>query len=84
MFCNAYKIGFYGKTLQWVIVGVEKDDWWIPADDIDCTREEMMMAVTGTMQLEMLPVSSSNQNTVASKVRTLKFKTPIVHCIRMW
>ncbi|XP_077988172.1 gamma-aminobutyric acid type B receptor subunit 2-like [Glandiceps talaboti] len=56
IFCEAYKLGLYGKNYVWIINGGRPDYWWHPSanDEEDllqrgCTKENIAEAVEGVL-----------------------------------
>lgn len=76
VFCEAHRLGMYGRKFQWLIVGMYSEKWWEKGqDDLACSKEELKEALVGTMIMEMIPLSSSGQITVSHIVS----KTHISH-----
>ena len=72
VFCNAYHHGLYGRKFQWVIVGgMYKEGWWKALDKgeaINCTTQQMTMAVSGVIVTSPPPVSSDEDITISKLV----------------
>ncbi|XP_014679855.1 PREDICTED: gamma-aminobutyric acid type B receptor subunit 1-like [Priapulus caudatus] len=49
VFCEAYKLGFYGPKIQWILVGWYDDNWWDYQDPslYNCTLEQVFIAMDG-------------------------------------
>lgn len=52
--CEAYKRGLYGEKYVWFLIGWYEDDWWTDVKDLDCTYEQMKLAVEGHITTEAL------------------------------
>ncbi|XP_041350735.1 gamma-aminobutyric acid type B receptor subunit 1-like [Gigantopelta aegis] len=48
VFCEAYKIGFYGPKIVWILIGWYSVDWWrnVPST-LGCTPEQLLVAFDG-------------------------------------
>lgn len=69
VFCEAYKLEMYGRSYQWLIMGVYSTEWWLNAeDDTDCTAEQVMKALEATIMTDLLPLSTTGDITVAGIV----------------
>lgn len=68
---QAYKIGFYGSDVFWIITSWYNKNWWMAPDDkIDCSPEEMSEIVEASLMLgiDVQPISTEDKPTVAGNV----------------
>ncbi|XP_073818522.1 gamma-aminobutyric acid type B receptor subunit 2 isoform X2 [Musca autumnalis] len=65
VFCEAYKLEMYGRSYQWLIMATYSTEWWNTTIDMDCTVEELIHALEGTMMVDLLPLSTSGDITIA-------------------
>lgn len=63
--CEAYKRGLYGEKYVWFLIGWYEDDWWTEVKDLDCTYEQMKMAVEGHITTEGLVLNQDNRRTIS-------------------
>lgn len=63
--CEAYKRGLYGEKYVWFLIGWYEDDWWTDVKDLDCTLEQMKMAVEGHITTEGLVLNQDNRRTIS-------------------
>jgi len=63
--CEAYKRGLYGEKYVWFLIGWYEDDWWTEVKDLNCTYEQMKMAVEGHITTEALVLNQDNRRTVS-------------------
>lgn len=63
--CEAYKRGLYGEKYVWFLIGWYEDDWWTEVKDLDCTYDEMKMAVEGHITTEGLVLNQDNRRTIS-------------------
>lgn len=63
--CEAYKRGLYGEKYVWFLIGWYEDDWWTEVKDLDCTYEQMKMAVEGHITTEGLVLNQDNRKTIS-------------------
>lgn len=61
--CEAYKRGLYGEKYVWFLIGWYEDDWWKDVKDLDCTYEQMKLAVEGHITTEALVRNQDNRAT---------------------
>lgn len=80
IFCQAYKLGIYGRRYQWIL-GSFDDKWWqkdsFSSDskgskdfshnnnNSNCTEEQILEAIDGLISIDVLPLSSSRDITVS-------------------
>ncbi|KAH8375112.1 hypothetical protein KR200_000318 [Drosophila serrata] len=64
-FCEAYKLDMYGRAYQWLIMATYTTDWWNVTQDSECTVEEISTALEGAILVDLLPLSTSGDITVA-------------------
>ena len=64
IFCQAYRLGIYGRRYQWIL-GSFEERWWLASQPYNCSREEMRNATDGMILIDVLPLSSSNEITVS-------------------
>ncbi|XP_076323400.1 gamma-aminobutyric acid type B receptor subunit 2-like isoform X2 [Tachypleus tridentatus] len=66
VFCEAYKVGLYGKKYQWIIVGVYDYDWWKKhLDIVTCNQSQLGEAMEGYLATDILSLSSTEDITVS-------------------
>ncbi|KAM7363585.1 gamma-aminobutyric acid type B receptor subunit 2 isoform 1-T1 [Cochliomyia hominivorax] len=65
VFCEAYKLEMFGRAYQWLIMATYSGEWWNTTLDTDCTVEEISMALDGTIMVDLLPLSTSGDITIA-------------------
>lgn len=63
--CEAYKRGLYGEKYVWFLIGWYEDDWWTEVKDLECTYEQMKMAVEGHITTEGLVLNQDNRLTAS-------------------
>ncbi|XP_017141898.1 gamma-aminobutyric acid type B receptor subunit 2 isoform X1 [Drosophila miranda] len=64
-FCEAYKLEMYGRAYQWLIMATYSTDWWNVTQDSECSVEEIATALEGAILVDLLPLSTSGDITVA-------------------
>nr|NP_524438.1 metabotropic GABA-B receptor subtype 2, isoform B [Drosophila melanogaster]AAD38614.1 BcDNA.GH07312 [Drosophila melanogaster]AAF55916.1 metabotropic GABA-B receptor subtype 2, isoform B [Drosophila melanogaster]AOQ14637.1 GABA-B-R2-PB [synthetic construct] len=64
-FCEAYKLDMYGRAYQWLIMATYSTDWWNVTQDSECSVEEIATALEGAILVDLLPLSTSGDITVA-------------------
>ncbi|EDW43090.1 GM23697 [Drosophila sechellia] len=64
-FCEAYKLDMYGRAYQWLIMATYSTDWWNVTQDSECSVEEIAIALEGAILVDLLPLSTSGDITVA-------------------
>lgn len=69
VFCEAYRLEMYGRSYQWLIMGTYSQKWWQKNDTIDCTPEELRRALDATILVDLLPLSTTGDITIAGIVR---------------
>uniref|UniRef100_A0A1A9WPH3 Gamma-aminobutyric acid type B receptor subunit 2 n=1 Tax=Glossina brevipalpis TaxID=37001 RepID=A0A1A9WPH3_9MUSC len=65
VFCHAYKLEMYGRAYQWLIMATYSSEWWNTTTDTECTVEEITLALEGTIMVDLLPLSTSGDITIA-------------------
>jgi len=78
VFCDAFHKALYGEKIQWLIVGMYEAHWWAnPQDGLNCTTEQILAALQGTMVMEIQPISSCSQAARSEGLcrRTISSKT---------
>ncbi|XP_076340715.1 gamma-aminobutyric acid type B receptor subunit 2-like [Tachypleus tridentatus] len=66
VFCEAYKMGLYGRKYQWIIVGMYDDSWWLKyGKNLTCNQSHLKEAIKGYIAIDILPLSSTNNITVS-------------------
>ncbi|XP_004534372.1 gamma-aminobutyric acid type B receptor subunit 2 isoform X2 [Ceratitis capitata] len=65
VFCEAYRLEMYGRAYQWLIMATYSTEWWNATLDTDCTVEEISTALEGTILVDLLPLSTSGDITIA-------------------
>ncbi|XP_030376042.1 gamma-aminobutyric acid type B receptor subunit 2 isoform X2 [Scaptodrosophila lebanonensis] len=65
VFCEAYKSDMYGRAYQWLIMATYSTEWWNATLDTECTVEEIALALEGTILVDLLPLSTSGDITIA-------------------
>ncbi|XP_041354156.1 gamma-aminobutyric acid type B receptor subunit 1-like [Gigantopelta aegis] len=70
VFCEAYKIGFYGPKIVWIISGWYESSWWQPrsGESLDCTTEQMGRAAEGAVSMKRIHISPLNEKTIGGIV----------------
>ncbi|RWS21444.1 gamma-aminobutyric acid type B receptor subunit 1-like protein, partial [Leptotrombidium deliense] len=64
--CEAYKQNLYGSKYVWFLIGWYEDNWYLPDDKVNCTKEEMLKAVQGHFTTEALMLNRDSNITVAN------------------
>uniref|UniRef100_A0A6P4F3W2 Gamma-aminobutyric acid type B receptor subunit 2 n=1 Tax=Drosophila rhopaloa TaxID=1041015 RepID=A0A6P4F3W2_DRORH len=64
-FCEAFKLDMYGRAYQWLIMATYSTDWWNVTQDSECSVEEIATALEGAILVDLLPLSTSGDITVA-------------------
>ncbi|XP_013776602.1 gamma-aminobutyric acid type B receptor subunit 2-like isoform X2 [Limulus polyphemus] len=66
VFCEAYKLGMYGRKYQWIIVGMYDYDWWMKhLDNLTCNQSQLREAMEGYLAVDILSLSSTEDITVS-------------------
>ncbi|XP_036322849.1 gamma-aminobutyric acid type B receptor subunit 2 isoform X3 [Rhagoletis pomonella] len=65
VFCEAYRLEMYGRAYQWLIMATYSTEWWNATLDTECTVEEISTALEGTILVDLLPLSTSGDITIA-------------------
>ncbi|XP_037951958.1 gamma-aminobutyric acid type B receptor subunit 2-like [Teleopsis dalmanni] len=65
VFCEAFKLDMYGRAYQWLIMATYSTEWWNTTIDTECTVEEISTALEGTILVDLLPLSTSGDITIA-------------------
>ncbi|EDW84644.1 uncharacterized protein Dwil_GK13022 [Drosophila willistoni] len=65
VFCEAYKLDMYGRAYQWLIMATYSTEWWNKTLDSECSVEEISTALEGAILVDLLPLSTSGDITVA-------------------
>ncbi|CAN7940805.1 unnamed protein product, partial [Ixodes hexagonus] len=66
VFCQAFKMGMYGRKYQWIIVAMYRERWWDAAQaDVSCQPSQIAEAVEGYIGTDLLPLSTSENITVS-------------------
>ncbi|XP_022240453.1 gamma-aminobutyric acid type B receptor subunit 2-like [Limulus polyphemus] len=69
IFCEAYRVGLYGRKYQWIIVGMYDDYWWRnTGNNITCDKFELQEALEGYIATDVLPLSTDGNITVSGLV----------------
>ena len=63
--CEAYKRGLYGDKYVWFLIGWYEDDWWTEVKDLECTYEQMKLAVEGHITTEGLVLNPNDRTTIS-------------------
>lgn len=61
----------YGRAYQWLIMATYTTDWWNVTLDSECSVEEIAVALEGAILVDLLPLSTSGDITVAGIVSSL-------------
>lgn len=56
----------YGRSYQWLIMGAYSNNWWNSSGN--CTQEELKIALESTILVDLLPLSTTGDITVAGIV----------------
>lgn len=62
-FCEVYKKNMFGKNYQWIILGTNAKRFLhdnsdhVLSDDLDCTRDQILIALNGTLQTKIVEYS---------------------------
>ncbi|XP_042145188.1 gamma-aminobutyric acid type B receptor subunit 2 [Ixodes scapularis] len=71
VFCQAFKMGMYGRKYQWIIVAMYRERWWeAPQADVSCQPSQMTEAIEGYIGTDLLPLSTSENITVSGLTPT--------------
>ncbi|KAL1433867.1 hypothetical protein MTO96_012203 [Rhipicephalus appendiculatus] len=71
VFCQAFKMGMYGRKYQWLIGAMYADRWWeTPQPDVSCEPAQIVEAVEGYIGTDLLPLSTSENITVSGLTPT--------------
>ncbi|KAK8787187.1 hypothetical protein V5799_023037 [Amblyomma americanum] len=71
VFCQAFKMGMYGRKYQWIIVAMYAERWWeTPQPDVSCDPAQIVEAVEGYIGTDLLPLSTSENITVSGLTPT--------------
>ncbi|XP_072046611.1 gamma-aminobutyric acid type B receptor subunit 1-like [Amphiura filiformis] len=84
VFCQAYKEGMYGGKYVWFTPGWYSPEWWRkrgPGEDLDCTPEQMEMAVNGYFGVSYvsLPKDADPTDRVSKMVINSGKKTVVIY-----
>lgn len=72
VFCEAYKLEMYGRSYQWLIMGVYSNEWWLHGEDeTDCTADQLVRALEATIMTDLLPLSTNGDITIAGIVSNI-------------
>lgn len=83
IFCEAYKLEMFGRKYQWLIMGTYRDDWWKNVDlETNCTIENIEEALEQTILTDLLPLSTSDDITIAGIVLKNE-KKKIKFCLKI-
>lgn len=63
-----YRLDMYGRAYQWLIMATYTTDWWNVTLDSECSVEEIAVALEGAILVDLLPLSTSGDITVAGIV----------------
>lgn len=69
IFCQAYKLGIFGRKYQWIL-GSFDDQWWeretFSSDSrANCSKAQILEVIDGLISIDVLPLSSSREITVS-------------------
>lgn len=67
IFCEAYKLGIYGRKYQWIIIGTYTREWWLRPDG-SCAPSELSEALHGVILADLLPLTTEEQYTTSGIV----------------
>ncbi|XP_064477147.1 gamma-aminobutyric acid type B receptor subunit 2-like isoform X2 [Ornithodoros turicata] len=74
VFCQAYKMGMYGRKYQWIIVAMYQERWWeVPQPDVTCDPAQITEAVEGYIGMDLLPLST-NENITVSGLTPMEYE----------
>lgn len=62
------RLDMYGRAYQWLIMATYTTDWWNVTLDSECSVEEIAVALEGAILVDLLPLSTSGDITVAGIV----------------
>ncbi|XP_055958259.1 gamma-aminobutyric acid type B receptor subunit 1 [Patella vulgata] len=66
IFCEAYKIGLYGRKFLWILVGWYDDNWWMTPDpNIDCTPAQLAEAIEGYIAVDHIYLNPKDSPSVS-------------------
>uniref|UniRef100_A0A1B0BUL6 Gamma-aminobutyric acid type B receptor subunit 2 n=1 Tax=Glossina palpalis gambiensis TaxID=67801 RepID=A0A1B0BUL6_9MUSC len=82
VFCHAYKLEMYGRAYQWLIMGTYSSEWWNTTDS-ECTVEDITLALEGTIMVDLLPLSTSGDITIAG-IKREDFLTHFDYRVKEW
>lgn len=66
-----YRLDMYGRAYQWLIMATYTTDWWNVTLDSECSVEEIAVALEGAILVDLLPLSTSGDITVAGIVSSI-------------
>jgi len=69
IFCQAYKLGIFGRKYQWIL-GSFDDQWWeqqtfYSDSKANCSKAQILEVIDGLISIDVLPLSSSREITVS-------------------
>ncbi|XP_006811624.1 gamma-aminobutyric acid type B receptor subunit 1-like, partial [Saccoglossus kowalevskii] len=77
VFCEAYKRGLYGPKYVWIIPGFFVPEWWTQGlDNLDCTEDEMRLAVDGYFSIVWATWSKDSRHSISGQT-AVDFKEEI-------
>lgn len=65
----------FGRAYEWLIMATYSSEWWNTTADTECTVEEITTALEGTIMVDLLPLSTAGDVTIAGIVSALKLGT---------
>ncbi|XP_030639104.1 gamma-aminobutyric acid type B receptor subunit 2-like [Chanos chanos] len=69
VFCCAYKLDMFGRKHQWIIPTWYQDRWWSDTSSTNCTTQNVLAALEGSISVGIETLSSSS-------VRGISGRTP--------
>lgn len=57
----------FGRAYQWLIMATYSGEWW-NTTDTECSFDELSAALEGTIMVDLLPLSTSGDITIAGIV----------------
>ncbi|RWS04643.1 gamma-aminobutyric acid type B receptor subunit 1-like protein, partial [Dinothrombium tinctorium] len=64
--CEAYKQNLYGSKFVWFLIGWYEDNWYLPVQGLNCTKDEMLKAVQGHFTTEAVMLNRDSNVTQAN------------------
>ncbi|XP_056331840.1 gamma-aminobutyric acid type B receptor subunit 2 [Danio aesculapii] len=69
VFCCIYNLRMYGQKYQWILPEWVQSSWWTESDSTNCTSENILTAIEGSISADIESLSSSH-------IRGISGRTP--------